>query len=369
MKIKKKFIVAGSLLAVTLMASMSHNDSSYSSQDHSKMVKDSSSPKENSKILKKITTRNNRDTLGVTTAPASPVLQKPTGYVSIDALLMNVYYDQNSANTISQVGITEVGKVKSEPYEFGWNWGVQASAGFRVSPDAWDLNFDFTYLNATRSKNLATSATNSRIVSNLGLFNSFFSAEFTFGQLNQKNSFTYYDGDINLSREFFVSKRLSLMPYAGAKGVYIQQRFKLNGQEVDTNYSISSSLNNNFWGVGPQIGSGLRFGFTKHFSLDFLVDGALLWGYVHNNQQLTSPQSALDSINLKSNRYQVVPNANILADIVYDINFANDKANFAIRFGYETRYYFSNFVSNALFTQQSSATSIQGFNLGVKFTY
>jgi len=368
MKIKKKHIIAGSLLAVTLMASMSHNESSYSSQDHSKMVKDISSPKENSKVLKKITTRNNRDTLGVTTAPASPVLQKPTGYVSVDALLMNVYYDQNSANTLSQVGITDIGKAVSEPYEFGWNWGVQASAGFRVSPEAWDLNFDFTYLNATRSKNL-NSASNSLIVSNLGFFGSLASAEVSFGQLNQKNSFTYYDGDINLSREFFVSKRLSLMPYAGAKGVYIQQHFKLNGQETETNYSLSSSLNNNFWGVGPQIGSGLRFGFTKHFSLDFLVDGALLWGYVYNNQNLSSSQTALGSVNIKSNRYQVVPNANVLADIVYDTNFANDKANFAIRFGYETRYYFSNFVSNSIFTQQSSATSIQGFNLGVKFTY
>jgi hypothetical protein len=370
----KKYIIAGSLIATVLAVSMKHgNDSSYSSQNHSKMIKDTSSPKESANTLKKITTKNNRGQIGVKTAPAAPILQKPTGYFSVDALLMNISYDWNDVYNHASANFSgsSVGQFSAKPYEFGWNWGVQASAGFRVSPDAWDLNFDFAYLNANKTTNFHGNSENSAAFPNLGVYGSIFGImdlENPLVSLSQKNSFTYYDSDINLSREFFVSKRLSLMPYAGAKGVYIAQKFELNGDIINSSSTIQSNLKNNYWGVGPQIGSGIRFGFTKHFSLNFQLDGALLWGKVNSNQTLSSP-GGLESIKVLGSRSQIVPNANILSDFIYDVNAFNDKVNFAIRLGYESRYYFSNLQANTIFNRSSGSTSIQGFNLGLRLTY
>lgn len=369
----KKYIIASSLIATVLAVSMKHGkDSSYSSQDHSKMIKETSSPKESANTLKKITTKNNRGQIGVKTAEAAPILQKPTGYLSLDALLMNISYDWNDVyNHVSADSSgSNIGKFSAKPYEFGWNWGVQASAGFRVSPDAWDLNFDFSYLNANKTTNFHGNSENSVALPNLGVYSSVISLieETPLVSLSQENSFTYYDSDINLSREFFVSKRLSLMPYAGAKGVYIAQKFELNGDIINSSASMQSKLKNNFWGVGPQIGSGVRFGFTKNFSLNFQIDGALLWGKV-NSDQTTNFFGGLSRLKVQGSRSQIVPNANILTDFIYDVNAFNDKVNFAVRLGYESRYYFSNLQTNTIVNRSSGSTSIQGFNLGLRVTY
>lgn len=375
----KKYIIAGSLLATILVASMKHGeDSSYSSQDHSSMIKECPSPKDSADTLKKITTCTNRNTIGVTTAPASPILQKPTGYFSIDALLMNVSYDWNDVyNKINDDfdALTASGSFDSSahPYEFGWNWGVQAAAGFRVSPDAWDLNLDFTYLTASKTNRAQSTPGSSEVISNNGYFGTIMGIRTPFSEFKQTSQFTYYDGDINLSREFFVSKRLSLMPYAGAKGVYVAQNFSIHGTtffDADNLFPNSSSyLKNNYWGVGPQVGTGIRFGFTKHFSLNFQVDGALLWGKVFSSQKINIPDASYGNLNLYGNRYQVVPNANVLANFIYDINACDDKVNFALHFGYESRYYFSNLQANTILNRSSGSTSIQGFNLGLRASY
>jgi Legionella pneumophila major outer membrane protein precursor len=353
-----------------------------------KSFKNSRNSNQQEVTLESITTVNNRDYVGVKNASASPHLKKSHGYLSASALLWNVLTDASDVALNTQVSLTDTQETKTNFYQtnnWGWNWGVKATLGFFTSDD-WDLSFNFAYLQAVKRYHNALSYSPdetytyplSGVLQDLSTNARYdIAGQLPFSSFYQKNNLYFYDGNINLAREFFISKKLSLKPLAGVKGSYFIQKSKIDFDTSDidggTFYPGTFSIKNNYWGVGPQVGSGIRFGFTRHVSLNFQLDGALLWGKVLNHEQYdnvvsTDTAKALDC-SYKANRYQLVPNVNMLAAFIFDSNFSSDTKNIAFNIGYENRYFFNNVASADATQRQKGSTSFQGATAGLTFSY
>lgn len=336
--------------------------------------------------IQQITTTTERQEIGITTAKGSPNLKKLHGYLRAEALLWNVltdaadislYTDQTSSNPVTHYnGYTT--------NNWGWNWGVKAAIGFDCTDD-WDFSLNFAYLQAFANYNdQAYSASGvTRTIYPLSGGLEYLSSENRsnvnsqrpFSSFSQSNKFYFYDGSLLLARDFFVSKKLTLKPLAGAKGAYFK-----NTSDIDfttsassTSYPGSFSIKNNFWGVGPQIGSGIRFAFSRHFSLAGQVDGALLWGKVLNKEYYSSftnvSQIVAINSNYAGNRYQMVPNINMVLGFVFDSNFAKNTKNIAFNISYENRYFFDNISTANITSRQKGSTSLQGLSTGLTFSY
>jgi Legionella pneumophila major outer membrane protein precursor len=338
--------------------------------------------------LAHITTVNYRDDLGVITSDASPNLNKAHGYMSASALLMNILTDAQDVSlyTYENTSVTPVTKENGyQNNNWGWNWGVKAALGFRVCDDGWDLSFNFAYLQATkRQHNQANSSTPvktiyplSGVLTTLSFNNRYNQAatnQTAFDSFKLRNNFLIYDSNIDLAREFFVSKKLSLKPLAGIKGTLIEQKAYINFINGATANQLGTFTNkNNYWGVGPQAGAGIRFGFAKHMSFNCQLDGALLWGQIRNKEMYLNYTAEAEPVALnctyKANRYQLVPNFNIYAGFIFDTNFSHDTKNIAFNVGYENRYFLNSIDTANSVTRAKGSTSLQGFTAGLWYSY
>lgn len=336
-----------------------------------------------------VTTVNYRDDLGIVTSDASPKLHKVHGYASASALLMNVLTDAQDVSLYTYDNSTSSPQTQTSKYQnnnWGWNWGVKAALGFRVCDDAWDLSLNFAYLQSTKRQSNQADTTSSTtkaiyplsgLLTTLSFNNQYYpseSSQTAFDSFNLKNNFIIYDSNIDLAREFFVSKKLSLKPLAGIKGTLIEQKAFINfvnGSSADQAGTFSNK--NNYWGVGPQAGAGIRFGFSKHVSLNCQIDGALLWGQilnkeVYSNYTAESVPTPLVS-SYKANRYQLVPNFNVYAGFIFDTNFSHDTKNIAFNIGYENRYFLNSIDSANGVNRAKGSTSLQGFTAGLSYSY
>lgn len=336
-----------------------------------------------------ITTVNYRNDLGIVTSDASPNLYKPHGYLTASALLMNILTDAQDVSlaTLIDTNVTpETKKNNFQPNKWGWNWGVKAALGFRVCQDAWDLSFNFFYLQSTQRQHNRADLTKvpektiyplSGVLQTLSFNNRYYpneSKQTPFASFKLQNNFIIYDSNIDFARECFLSKRLSIKPVAGIKGTLIEQKAYLNfinGESADQLGTFSNK--NNYWGVGPQAGAGLRFGFSKHASFNCQFDGALLWGQIRNKEIYLNYTAETTPVPLdctyKSNRYQIVPNLNIYAGFVFDTNFSHDTKNIAFNIGYENRYFLNSIDTANGVSRAKGSTSLQGGTAGLTYSY
>lgn len=335
-----------------------------------------------------ITTVNYRDNLGVTTSDASPKLNKAHGYVSASALLMNILTDAQDVALYTYQNTSVTPQTQSNYYQnnnWGWNWGVKGALGFRVCDDGWDLSFNFAYLQATkRQNNQARSGSPTKTIyplsgnlTTLSFNNRYYSTQSNqsaFNSFNLRNNFIIYDSNIDLAREFFVSKKLSLKPLAGVKGTLIEQNALINFVNgTSANQAGTFTNKNNYWGVGPQAGAGIRFGFTRYMSFNCQVDAALLWGHILNKETCSNYTAAVSPVALNTtyyaNRYQLVPNFNIYAGFVFDTNCCNNTKNISFNIGYENRYFLNSIDSANTVTRAKGSTSLQGVTAGLSYSY
>jgi hypothetical protein len=361
MRLEKKYIMAIASVVALSMSATSFNKKN--------------KPLTTDQKVEAVTVIDNRKHIAIKTAQASPVLEKNHGYMQASALLWNILTDASDIALNSVVSAPNVTNYSYQDNNWGWNWGVKAALGFHCADD-WDFSLNFAYLQSTRHYYSSPSVDGTLNQTNLlsGIFQSYpynTSTDASISTYQQKNHFVYYDGGLNFAREFFVSKKLSLKPIAGAKGVYFVQT-----SNIDYNYTTldtspgSLYIKNNYWGAGPQLGSGVRFGFTRHFSLDCQFDGALLWGQALNKENLEYTDLLVSTTeNYNANRYQLVPNINFLAGFTFDANFAKNTKNIALFLGYENRYFFNNMNASNVTARQVGSTSMQGFNAGLTFSY
>ena len=75
-----------------------------------------------------------------------------------------------------------------------------------------------------------------------------------------ESTITYNVYDLDLGRDYFISKAVSIRPFLGVRGATIDQRL------------------NKFWGAGAHIGTSMQWHFTKEFSFLGTIGGSLLYG-------------------------------------------------------------------------------------------
>jgi len=100
--------------------------------------------------------------------------------------------------------------------------------------------------------------------------------------------------DLDLCRSFHVGKWLGLSPHGGLRTTWLQQRLSANyGDEIglgNNSYTFDFNIpgddydvrkKDSWWGIGPEVGLGIRLGFGKGWSLATDVTGSIEFGYQH----------------------------------------------------------------------------------------
>ena len=117
--------------------------------------------------------------------------------------------------------------------------------------------------------------------------------------------------DLELGRNFYVSRRLMLKPFYGLKGAWNKQHMNVNFTEATAafNNSMTNKIKN--WGIGCSVGMDTSWHFSRSFSLIGDVAFTGLWKSLKSHVLMprNAPSGAVSgsNVDVKENQYVVEP--------------------------------------------------------------
>ena len=234
---------------------------------------------------------------------------------------------------------------KLKDLNFDWELGVRVGLGYNIPHDQWDiyLNWLRFYPNAhgeAKGHDLSSVWTNPILIPpnpNPAIANS------ADGHWNMRLD----QLDLELGREFFVSRWLSLRPHLGLRNAWIRQHYTLEYSFIPDIYTLPPmedrvSLKNRFWGLGMCAGLDTQWTIKGGWSLYGNAAFALLYSefHLHNDEHSVFSSFTLD---LKAQNHQrlVTGIFDLAAGLAWDHMFADDSFHFGFKLGWEQHIYFA----------------------------
>lgn len=261
--------------------------------------------------------------------------------------------------------------------QFGWDPGFRVGLGYGMEYDEWGTRAFFTWFQ-TRGDDRVQSVSGSVHSSFIGNFYvdnptgaGISGPSYKSASIRWTILFNVFDWE--LSRNYWVSQGISLCPFLGLKGGWINQTIDSQWNDATPppgfpTYRLGEEkIHNDFSGIGPSLGINTRWRLLQrgtHF-LNLFGDfsGALMWGRwsfsdsFHNDLH---QQVKINQGNVNSGAAMI----RSFTGFSWNTLFNQNKARFSARLGYEAQFWldqlqFYSFVGGTLDT----ALTLQGGSL------
>ncbi len=283
------------------------------------------------------------------------------------------------------------GKMK-DPH-FKWDFGFRVGVGYNLPHDGWDL-----YLDWTRLYSRAHASESDEVPSTI--FATWANPQITgFNDIKCNEADAHWRlhlnvVDLELGREFFTSKWLTLRPFIGLRGAWIHQRYHVEyedgsffinneGEELEDaeDGELDIRMKNNYWGVGLRGGLNTLWGLCGGWSIYGDLAISLLYGRFHVRQAENFIATGSDT---KENQLYVdhgFTSGRAVTDLGlglrWDHSFCDCNYHFGIQAGYEHHMFFgqnqlNRFVDDTVagaFVSNLGDLTVQGWVLSARFDF
>ncbi len=186
------------------------------------------------------------------------------------------------------------------------------------------------------------------------------------GKLNQL--------DLDLGREFFVSKWVTLRPHVGLRSTWLRQFFNTDYDFVSVPERETHSKNK-WWGLGVEGGLDTQWGLCYGFSFYGDIAAAIEYGF--HKIRVTNTSASTTFLNVKESYRVSHPVLDLQLGLRWDQSFACDSFNIGIRAGWEHHTYFSqnqlpyfvDDIAEGLLVSNQGDLSYQGWTVGAHFSF
>ncbi|MBS0621102.1 MAG: hypothetical protein JSS61_06560 [Verrucomicrobia bacterium] len=269
------------------------------------------------------------------------------------------------------------GHVKEPKFEF--QPGFKIGLGILMDHDGWDLYANYTWLNPQQEKNEInlSSDTNATLVP----LRSNGREQLGAVQLTESESWyklNYNVIDLELGRNFFVSRYLTMRPHVGLKTAWLRQKFNMNEEiSVDSLLTVpgtsESKQKQNTWGLGIRGGINTVYHFNRNWGIYGDLALSALWSCVKvkNHTEVASSGFAHDADVIRNRRgfHEVMPVLELGLGLEYMTWFYNENYMLSLQAGWEEQVWFN---TNHFFDPQthlSGNLTVQGFTFKVGFYF
>lgn len=248
--------------------------------------------------------------------------------------------------TNNPLGNSQENSIQLKEMDFDWDVGYRVGGGFNFRHDKWEVGFLWTHLNTE-------SRTQSNAVDGDALFpywvfpDGIAGMDF-FAEAKAHWKLFLNMGDLELSKEYFVGKRLSMRPFIGARTAWIDQEFNVEyknvlfvlGQSLDDSVRMKSD----YWGLGPRIGLGTQWWITKRFNIYGEAAIDLLYGEFNIKQKeqatIEPIDQQLEPLHFKSLFHIARPITDLAIGFGWDSLFFDDRLHVGVKVGWEQHIFF-----------------------------
>ncbi|MDN3505583.1 MAG: Lpg1974 family pore-forming outer membrane protein [Rhabdochlamydiaceae bacterium] len=332
--------------------------------------------------MKQARTTNEMGSAGANTAVARPDKDLTGFYIGAGFVYQQAKaggteyaYTDDSANTYPIKG-------DMSDINYKWDWGLNIMAGYNMPHDGMDLRLGYHYFDQS-SNNSTSSGLNGTVVPlrssssiRTGTAGSFTACD----KATSDYSLDMNLLDLQLGRDYFVSKMLSFRPYFGLVSDWIDQSQKTQytgGSQLGSN-TVEVNDKSNFWGMGPELGLGSKWFIGQGFSFFSDANASLLYGRFGVRHKEKYTDDVNQELIVNGNVHRVVPTAQLVMGLGYDIMLDDDSHHFGIRLGYNVEYYFFQnqmlkvdyeLGNNPQFERTNESLGIHGITLDVVWSF
>ena len=225
-----------------------------------------------------------------------------------------------------------------------WSQGWRFGLGYRFPYDTWDLTSNWTHL-FSRARSDAFVHPGGLLQSTLQLPDQQ-SLPFLYTTLDADADFKlmYNTFDLDLGRSFFISRDLSIRPYVGLRGAWINQHldvlYGVKDMVITNERNTLAYHGRNFYrGVGVRSGVDINYYLNKCWSIYGKASAAVLLGTFSITQRVTFPRYPdMDLIHEHLHRTRTTVQA--AAGIQWEHNLIKDRFHLTLSLGYEFNQWF-----------------------------
>ncbi len=261
----------------------------------------------------------------------------------------------------------------SQNGDYGYNYGMRFGLGFYLNHDAWNLDFNWTWINITEYKRQMVQPSGSIVPSHLvGT-----TTPVGFYGLSASGKWNvHYDMlDIRLAKPYHVSRYVILKPHFGLRAGWIDQHYAVDYSGVGTATRTIFHADNDFWGVGSRLGFDSQWMLGKGFWLFGNFAASMLFGKFDISQRLAIPSTTADGYTVDDDHYQNCPNMEMMLGFGWGHFFSRSKYYVSLEAAYEfhewwdqlnIRRFSSGQGSTGAFTNETVARgnlTLNGFSL------
>lgn len=262
-------------------------------------------------------------------------------YFHIDGLLLQAKQDgmefvikDTHAATVGPITQGRVQGFSDDSSDFDYNPGIRFGVGFYLDHDAWNLDFNWTWLNITNYKH-GNQTTSGGTLIPLWATGAGTPAE-AFGTSSSACwDASYNTLDASLAKPYHVSRYLVMAPFFGFRAAWIDQHFSVDYNGSTSAHRYIHHGDNDFWGVGSRAGINTDWILGKGWCLFGNVAFSMLFGKFEIDQNLTYPAGSTDGFDLNYDFFQNVPNMEIILGIGWGKFFDKNKYHIGLRAAYE----------------------------------
>lgn len=193
-------------------------------------------------------------------------------YISADfiywtARLDTLTYAKTGRGSFPNVLETKKGNVQS--VDWSWDPGFKAGLGWNFCHGCWDMNLQYTWLYT----NVGDKKHSTLLLPSYDLL----PIEVQLNQITFNRAHAHFDlhyqvGDLELGRNYYVSRTLKLRPFIGMKGTWQKQDYKVHYNAIpiaqfNTLFNFRARFDQSLWGLGMRAGINTSWQFSKYIGL------------------------------------------------------------------------------------------------------
>lgn len=264
-----------------------------------------------------------------------------------------------------------------------WNWGFRTGLGYNTLHDGWDVKLAWLRFTDHGTKN-GSNRNGGAIYSSLGT-----PANPTGEALKPAAGFASYWGynlnqlDLELGREFFVSKWMTLRPHMGLRTNWLNQSLQGTFYAVDKEGKNNSfeKKTDQWWGMGLSFGMNTQWGLGAGWSLFGDAAAAIVYGF-HKPHVVALTQNVetgekVPFVGLKDGFRIAHPVFDLGAGLRWDQMFCKDYFHIRLQLGWETHVYvnqnqfpvFTSKDSRGVFVGNQGDLTTQGWTFSTRFDF
>jgi hypothetical protein len=254
-----------------------------------------------------------------------------------------------------------------------WHPGFRIGLGGNMSYDEWDIFLNWTWFRShaeTERRGLLLVLWGHPDVDSPGNTGQ--------GALTAKGDWKLHYNvlDLELGRAFWVGKYLSLRPFFGLRGAWIDQRFKIHYDLTTTPITdVRLKAESDFEGGGIRAGFDARFALLGGWSFYGLASASMLYG--HYNCDFREKWDHVKIAVSEDGFHQAASTAQLALGVRWDGYVHHDRYHFGLYAGWEQNIWFGVNKMNHFFSglhegdlqQMNSDLTLQGGTFGVRFDF